>query len=354
MSNTDKHKNTNTHKHKGKRPFLLVVVPLTVLIAGLAIYLHGGRYISTDNAYIKAEKIPVSSEVSGNIVEVYVNENQAVKTGQPLFRIDDAPFVIAVEQARAKLAQTRNDITSLKASYVSKQAEIRLARANHDYAVQEQKRLANQAVSSYVPKIKQDKLTHDAQISQQKINLLEDELKQIVAAGGSNDSPVEQHPLYRAARAGLERAELDLQHVLVKAPRDGTISKVPNIGQFISAGTPVTVVVDDKNLWIEANLTETDLTHVRKDQPVSIEVDTYPGVEWQGEVASISPATGAEFSLIPAQNATGNWVKIAQRLTVRIRILPKKDGPTLRAGMSTYIEIDTGYQRKVSDIRLTI
>lgn len=337
-----------------KRLLLLVGVPVIIITLVLIIFMFTGRYISTDNAYIKADKVPISAEVSGNITAVYVNDNAPVKTGQPLYQIDDTAYKIALVRAQAKLLQTYNDIATLKASYSSKKAEIQLAKANHDYALQEQKRATNQSVSSFVPKIKQDALTHDTQISSKKIALLEDELKQIATAGGDTNIIIESHPLYLAAKAELEQAELNMQHIIVYASRNGIISKPPKIGQFITAGTISTMLVVNDSLWIEANLTETDLTHVKEGQSVSIKVDTYPGHEWQGQVESISPATGAEFSIIPAQNATGNWVKIAQRLTVRIKLLPETDTPILRSGLSAFIKIDTHYKRQLSDIHLSI
>lgn len=354
MNNSATNPSQAPSSRKMKRLALLVVAPALAAIIGIYIYLQGGRYIETDNAYIKAEKIPVSSEVSGNIVEVFVKDNENVKSGQPLFRLDASHFEIAVTRAQAKLDQASSDIASLKASYVAKQAEIRLARANHDYALKEQQRLTGNGVSNYVSKVKQDALVHDTEINWQKITLLEDELQQIVAAGGDNDSPIEQHPLYMAAFAELAQSRLDLEHTLVKASRAGTISKPPKVGQFVATGNAATILVADDSLWIEANLTETDLTYVHEGQDVKIEVDAYPEHHWHGVVESISPATGAEFSVIPAQNATGNWVKIAQRLTVRIRILPQPDAPALRSGLSSNIRIDTGHQRRLSELRLTL
>ncbi len=337
---------------KIKRFILLGVVPCLVIAIGLGFYLHGGRFVETDNAYIKAEKVPVGSEVSGTIAEVFVTDNQKVQSGQPLFRLEDAHFTIAVAHAQAKLNQASSDIATLKANYNSKQAEIRIAKINYAYALQEQKRQSNPAVMNYISKVSQDALAHEAEISQQKIALLEDELKQIVAAGGNNTSPIEQHPLYLAAASELEQAKLDLEHTLVKASRPGTISKPPKAGQYVNAGNAATVLVADDSLWIEANLTETDLTYVREGQDVQIDVDTYPDHHWHGLVESISPATGAEFSVIPAQNASGNWVKIAQRLTVRVSITPEKEAPVLRAGLSAFISIDTGHKRKLTDFRL--
>lgn len=336
-----------------KRLVLLVVVPLAVISAGGFAYLFGGRYVETDNAYIKAEKVPVSAEVSGVVKEVLVQDNQTVVAGQPLFRLDPAPFQVAVAKAEAGLAQARTDIAALKASYREKQAEITLAKTRYSFAKNEQKRQAELVAKNFVSASALDQATQASELALQQINALEQDLHRIAESlGGSVDAPVERHPGYLVALAELEQARLDLERVEVSAAQPGIVSKPPKLGQYVAAGVITMLLVGNGNLWIEANFPETDLTYVRPGQHVAIRVDAYPDAEWAGVVDSLSPATGAEFSVIPAQNATGNWVKIAQRVPVRITLESKSEAPQLRAGLSSTVEIDTGHRRHLLGLSL--
>ncbi len=332
-----------------KRLILLVVVPLiAVLGVGLA-YLKGGRYVETDNAYVKADKVPVSADVSGTVKEVLVRENQAVAAGQALFRLDPASFQIAVGKAEAKLAQARIDLEALKASYREKQAEIALARTRYAFAQRDRQRQADLVAKHFASAATFDAAAQGAEVAAQQITALEQDLKRIAQSlGGSVDAPVERHPAYRAALAELEQARLDLARVEVRATLPGTVSKPPKPGQYVTAGTTAMALVVSGNLWIEANFPETDLTYVRPGEPVAIRIDTFPDQSWIGRVESLSPATGAEFSVIPAQNATGNWVKIVQRVPVRIKLEDAPGLPRLRAGLSAIVEIDTGHRRRLA------
>lgn len=330
-----------------RRILLLIVIPLLAALVGLAFYLHGGRFMTTDNAYIKADKIPVSAEIAGTVKEVLVRENQAVAAGDPLFRLDAAPFAIALAKAEARLRQVRADLLALQASYREKEAEIALANTRRRFARKDQARAVELTAKRFISALNMDKADQAAAVADQETTALAQDLQRIAATlGGGIDTPVEQHPSYLAALADLEQARLDLAHVEVRAVKAGTVTKTPKMGQFLAAGATAAVLVVDGELWIEANFTETDLTHVRPGQAVSIRVDTFPDAEWQGRVDSLSPATGAEFSVIPAQNATGNWVKITQRVPVRIHFLERSaNGPPLRAGLSAEVEIDTGHRR---------
>ncbi len=330
------------------RALLLYVVPLVAGLIGLALYLHGGRVVETDNAYVKADKVPMSSEVSGMVTEVFVRENEAVAAGQRLFRLDPAPFQVAVAKAEAKLAQVRIDLAALKASYRQKQAAIALAHTRSNFAVRDQQRQADLAARNFISASKLDEAKQTSALSSQEITAEELDLNRIAQSlGGSVDAPVERHPSYLAALAELEQAKLDLSHVEVRASLPGTVSKPPKPGQHIAAGTVALALVVSGNLWVEANFTETDLTYVRPGQPATVTVDTYPGVEWKATVESLSPATGSEFSLLPAQNATGNWVKITQRVPLRISLEPAAGAPELRAGLSCIVAIDTGHRRHI-------
>ncbi|HJU71372.1 MAG TPA: HlyD family secretion protein [Paucimonas sp.] len=335
-------------RQRTKRLALLVAVPLIAGLAVLFLYLKGGRYVDTDNAYVKADKVPVSAEVAGAIQEVLVRENQAVTAGQLLFRLDPAPFQVAVAKSEARLAQVRTDLAALKAGYREKQAEITLARTKYAFVLKEQRRQADLAAKNFISAARLDEARQNTELAAQEIVTREQDLKRIAETlGGSVDTPVERHPGYLVALAELQQARLDLSRVEVRAALPGTVSKPPKPGQYVAAGATAMALVVNGNLWIEANFTETDLTYVVPGQLVAIHVDTYPDAQWTGVVESLSPATGAEFSVIPAQNATGNWVKIAQRVPLRIKLEARPGMPQLRAGLSSSVEIDTGHRRRL-------
>lgn len=336
-----------------KRLLLLVVIPAVAVLVGATLYLRGGRYVETDNAYIKADKVPVSAEVSGAIKEVLVRENQTVTANQLLFRLDPAPFEVAVAKAEAKLAQVKTDLSALRASYREKQAEIALARSKYAFALKDQRRQSDLVAKNFISASRFDDAKQGSDLAGLQIGALEQDLKRIAETlGGSVDAPADRHPSYRAALAELEQAKLDLARVEVRASLPGTVSKPPKPGQYVTTGSMAMALVVSSNLWVEANFPETDLTYVRPGQPVTIHIDTYPDAAWKGEVDSLSPATGAEFSVIPAQNATGNWVKIAQRVPVRIKLEVAQGMPQLRAGLSTIVEIDIGHRRRILGVSL--
>jgi len=330
------------------RLLLLVIVPVAAVLGGGIVYLKGGRFIETENAYVKAEKVPVSAEVSGPVREVLVKENEAVTAGQPLFRLDAAQFEVAVARTEAKIAQVRTDLAAMKASYREKQAEITLARTRQAFMQKDQQRQADLMSEKLISASAFDGARLSTDVAHDQVEALQQDLRRIEESlGGSVDAPVERHPSYRSAVAERDQARLDLSRIEVRASTAGNVTKPPRPGQHVEAGATVMALVVSGNLWVEANFTETDLTYVHPGQPTDIHIDTYPGSVWKGEVESLSPATGAEFSLIPAQNATGNWVKIAQRVPVRIRLLPSPGLPELRAGLSTDVEIDTGHRRRL-------
>jgi len=336
------------------RRFLLLLGPLVVAIVGGYAYFTGGRYVSTENAYVKADKVMVAAEVSGLIVDVAVRENQHVARGDVLFRIDDRPFRINLARAEAQLQSERAEIEEKKASYRQKAEERKLAYINKNYAEHEFKRQSILARKRVASEVRLDEASHNLDVARQAIRVIEQEMAQTRAwLVGDPDISVEHHPLYLKAKAARDDAILDLEHTLVRAPFAGVVSKKPEPGQYVTAGAAVMSIVADTGIWIDANYKETDLTHVRSGQPVTIHVDTYPDRQWQGTVESISQATGAEFSIIPPQNATGNWVKVVQRIPVRIAVKTKEHDPALRAGMSTSIEIDTGHRRSLPGLLRT-
>ncbi|MEN0036906.1 MAG: HlyD family secretion protein [Cellvibrio sp.] len=336
-----------------RRLILLVVIPAVAAVLGLLIYLAGGRYATTDNAYTKADVVNIRPRVAGAVAERLVAENEHVKAGQLLLVLDAKPYEVALAKAEAKQGEVRTTLAALYASYHEKQSELQLAMANRDYAANEQHRQADLAARKLVAKAAYDEVSHTRRVSDQQVVTLERDLKRIAESlGGDAEAPLEQHPSYRAAKAEVEQAQLNLDYTRITAPKDGIVTKPPEVGEFLAVGSAAMSLVASDNLWVEANFIETDLTHVRIGQTVKVHVDTYPDVAWEGVVQSISPATGAEFSVIPAQNATGNWVKIAQRVPVRISIKPNKNAPALQAGLSTDIEIDTGYKRSLLGVSI--
>lgn len=339
--------------NSSKRLMLLVVLPLLVLVICAVVYLKGGRYVSTENAYVKADVISISSQVAGAVVERAVGENEQVKAGQLLFRIDDEPYKIAVAKAEAKLAEVRTNLSSLKATYRERQSDLQVAQSNSAFAKQEQKRQANLATKHLVAEATYDQVAHTSRVAAQQIVGVQQDLKRIEETlAGAVDSSIEHHPSYLAAVAELNQATLNLEHTHIYASKNGVVTRPPELGEFINVGAVAMKLVATDHLWVEANFVETDLTNVRVGQKVDVFIDTYPDVKWEGEVQSLSPATGAEFSVIPAQNATGNWVKIAQRVPINISIKAKTNAPALQAGLSTQIEIDTGHKRKFLGISI--
>jgi membrane fusion protein (multidrug efflux system) len=333
---------------------LLLIGPVAAALAGGYVYISGGRYVSTENAYVKADKVTLGARVSGTIVEVPVKENQYIAKGEVLFRLDDGEYRVMLAKADADLAEAVASIRATKANYREMGAELELVRGDAAYAEREWKRQADLAGTSAASKMKLDAARHDMETARRKIAVISEQLTAITAAlGGDVDAPVKQHPRYRAAKATRDRAALDIGYAIVKAPFAGIVRNVPSEGRYVNAGMmreTVISLIADRNVWIEANFKETDLTHIRPGQQVAISVDTYPAEAWTGTVESISQATGAEFSLLPAQNATGNWVKVVQRIPVRVSVDQRDGRPALRAGMSTEVEVDTRHRRPLPPV----
>jgi membrane fusion protein (multidrug efflux system) len=328
------------------RATLLLLGPLVALTVGGYIYYTSGRVVETDNAYVQSDVAIISSRVAGPIESINVQENQHVKAGDVLFTIDSRPFRVALARGDAQLAAIDDVVESTRASYRQVLEQLALDRTDAAYEQRELDRLMALADQKLASERDVDEQRHERDVAQQKIAVTERALDQIRARlGGDLTVPVTEQAAYLAAKSMRDAAALDLEHTVVHAPLDGIASKVPTVGEYVNPGTPVMTVVAANDMWIEANFKETDLTYVAVGQPVEIRIDTYPDQRWRGKVASISQATGAVFSVIPAQNATGNWVKVAQRIPVRIAIEPGNDGMELRAGMSAIVDIDTGHER---------
>jgi membrane fusion protein (multidrug efflux system) len=337
---------------KRLRMILLVAVPLIALAIGAFFYLGSGRYISTDNAYVGAQKVLITPDISGKVARIIVREGQQVKAGDELFEIDREPFRIAADQAQARLAAVRTDFINLKSDFqiYSQLADVAQQNAELKKKDVERKRaLAESRAGSQVD--------YEAAVSAQLAARLQAQLavqrkdqafNQLL---GDPNLPIEKFPAYMQAAAALEQAQRDLDHTLLRAPIDGSATQVENIqlGRFVTAGTPVFAVIDDTAPWVDANPKETDITNLRIGQRATVSVDTFPDTTFFGTVESVSPGTGAQFAILPPQNASGNWVKVVQRVPLRVRLDQDPMAGRLRAGMSATVEIDTGKRPSVFD-----
>jgi membrane fusion protein (multidrug efflux system) len=336
------------NNRKRLRMILLVVLPLIALVGGGLFYMTGGRYIETDNAYVGSQKVLITPDISGKIIHVAVREGQHVNPGDELFTLDKQPYQIALEGAEAKLNAARTDYEKAKTTLKSLTSLADLAQKNSALKQRDvdrkQRLLSSQAGSQadvdtaaggLVTAELQAKFT-EQQRDTTLAQLLDDP-----------NLPLEQFPEYAQAKAALDSAQRDLNHTVIRAPISGIATQVDSIqlGRFVPAGTPVFSVVDDEAPWVDANPKETDITYLRIGQKATLDVDSFPDRTFTGTVTSVSPGTGAQFSILPPQNASGNWVKVVQRVPMRITF--DKDSATrlLRAGMSVTVSIDTHHSR---------
>ena len=327
---------------------LFALLPI-VLVLGGYFYVTGGQVMSTDDAYVQAERVGISTDVSGIVQDVDVKDNQRVEAGQLLYRLDPRQFQIALDNAKANLAQIALSIDAMKQDYkrmlsdvAAQQAQVDLDQTNFD---RNAKLLKTATVSQAV--FDQTRYTLDNDKS--KLAALQQHaMVQLAKLGGNPDTAVTDHPQYRQAQAQVDEAQRQLDHTVVKAPFDGIVTNVPAIapGKYLAASTTAFFLVDTDHVWIDATPKETELTYVHPGQPVTVTVDTYPDVGWHGVVESVSPAAAQEFQLLPAQNTSGNWVKVVQRVPMRVRLdTTDKKLPPLRAGMSVEVDVDTGHAR---------
>ena len=331
---------------------LSVLGPIVAIIAGLYLYLGGGRYVSTDNAYVKSDKIAVSADISGRVARVFVQANQTVTPGQLLFRIDPEPFQITVERTAAEVLAARQEGEALKSLYRQKLASLEQAKvdlAYYERRFDRQDKLKRKAIASQSTL---DTAEQNLNNARAQIRVLEQDLAQVLAKlGGRIDEPIDRLPGVLTAVAAHKQAELDLKRTEVRSSVDGIVTNFDlQIGEYVEAGKVVFSIVGTRELWVQANFRETDLTHMRVGQQATIRVDAYPQDKRTAIVASIDPATGAEFALLPPQNATGNWVKVVQRLPVRLKLKDAHGGPPLRAGMSVVVEVDTKHKRTLGGL----
>ncbi len=326
---------------------MFALLPLA-LIAGGYFYVTGGAVMSTDNAYVQADMVGLSTDVSGIVREVSVHDNQKVAKGDVLFKLDDLQFRLALDRAEAQIGNTRNDLVALQTSYRNMQAQVEQAQKDVDFNMVNFKRQEQLLANNFTPKATFDAARNTLQGSQQKLASLNAQLAGIAAnLNGSPDAPIDEHPRYKDAVAARDEAARQLAHTIVRAPFAGIVTNVPSLqpGQYLAAAATAFNIVSTDHVWVQASPKETELTYVKPGQKVTVEVDTFPGQRWAGTVESISPASASSFSLLPAENTSGNWVKVVQRIPMRVRVNNAPGKPALRVGMSVEVSVDTGHER---------
>jgi membrane fusion protein (multidrug efflux system) len=327
------------------RVLLLGLLPLALAGVGLYIYASGGREVETENAYVKANIVAVSAPVGGQVVEVFVRDNQSVAAGAPLFRIDPQPFEIAVARARARLEIIRTEVSSLRAEH---RATLLSAAETRERIKFLERQLARQT------KLKEFGMTRGDAYDEARLNL-EVARRQLASVGenanrvlanlsGDPKLPAERHPRFVEAQTALDEALMDLERSRVNAPAAGIISNMKlRVGEHAEKGAALFSLIESGQMWIEANYKETQLANMRVGQAARVVSDIYPDQSWPAKVSAIAPATGAEFAVLPPQNATGNWVKVVQRIPVLIQLEPGHT--SLRAGMTVTVAVDTQRER---------
>ena len=333
---------------------IMMLGGIAVVIAAVGFYwLTGGRVVSIDDAYVRAAKEVISTDVSGIVASVPVHEGQRVKKGDVLLRLDPRPFQIALAGATANRDAMASTLNGMKLDYKRllrdvdvKQAQLQSDQANYD-------RFANLVKSGGVTRAEYDNARFQLMADKQSVEALKvTAAVQLARLGGNADADVTTMNDYLKAEARVDEAQRELDHAVIYAPFSGIATQVETVqpGMYLAAATAAFGLVSTEDVWVEANPKETELTHVKSGDPVDVTVDTYPGITWKGEVEAIAPNSGSEFSVLPAQNTSGNWVKVVQRIPVRIKVEYKQGDPELRAGMSVEADIDTGHARSWRDL----
>jgi membrane fusion protein (multidrug efflux system) len=331
---------------------LLVVVPLLAIAGAGYWWLSGGRYVVTENAYVKAHIVQIAPEVAGTVRRVPVLDHASVSTGDVLLTLEQRPFRLTLDSAEAELDTARTHVETLRGTWREAVSELADAESRAAYAQRQWQRQEELAVKGILSASKRDESLNDARAAADRVTSVKEKLRRVLTAlNGDPELPADQHPLVREKSAARERAALDLARTTIHAPVDGVVVNLRvQRGEQVKAATPLFVLVALARPWVEANFKETELTHVRVGQKARVVLDTYPDTTWEAIVESVSPATGAEFAILPPQNASGNWVKVVQRLPVKLRLLPHVGEPPLRAGMTATVSIDTGRQRSIGDV----
>jgi membrane fusion protein, multidrug efflux system len=335
-----------------RRTLLLVVLPIVAVIAGFVFYLNGGRYVTTDDAYVGAQKVLITPDISGKIEKVVVHEGQLVKQGDVLFEIDPIPFRLAVDQAKATLEQAKTSYNNFRANIGIYGEMADLMQQSIDLKHKDVERKSTLAKSNFGSQLDLDNSSNALVTAQAEAAFVQQQLSNAkTQLLGDANLPLDQFPPYYQAKAALAQAERNLDHTVMRAPMSGIATQVDQIqlGRFAMAGAPVFSVIDVAQPWVDANLKESDFTHVEVGQQVDIDVDAFPDHAFKGTIGSLSPGTGAQFAILPPQNATGNFVKVVQRVPVRIYFDSNdKYVRRLKAGMSAYTTIDTKHQRSLA------
>jgi membrane fusion protein (multidrug efflux system) len=333
---------------KRLRNILLIGIPALAIIVGGGIYLMGGRYISTDNAYVGAQKVLITPDISGKVINVAIKEGQHVNAGDVLLSLDSQPYQLALDQAKAKLAIAKVDYEKLKTNMTALTSMSDLGKKSVELKQRDVDR-KNKLFNSQAGSQSDLDTAVGALVTAQQLEQFTEQQRDTTQSQllGDPNLPLEKFPEYAQAKAALDNAQRDLDHTTLRAPISGTATQVDNIqlGRFVAAGGPILSVIDDQAPWVDANPKETDITYLRVGQKVTLDVDSFPNHTFKGTVIAVSPGTGAQFSILPAQNATGNWVKVVQRVPVRIAFDKNEDIRLLRSGMSVNVEIDTGHSR---------
>jgi membrane fusion protein, multidrug efflux system len=332
---------------------LIALGAVVLVVGGIAYWLSGGRYLTTDDAYVQANVLNVATDVSGLVDRVLVSEGQTVKQGDVLFRLDPTQFQIEVDQAQANLDQTVLQLKSLKADYITAERQIASQQAQVDADRATYERYANLVARNDIARQQYDDARYKLAADEAGLGARQAAAQSALARlGGNADLPLESMPSYKAAASQLAKAQRDYGHSIVRAPFDGVVTQVNKLqpGQFVAAGTAAFGLVDTEAMWIAAEPKETSLTYARAGQPATIYIDAYPGHVWHGTLQSEAPATDQEFAILPAQNSSGNWVKVVQRVPFRVTISTGPNDPPLAAGMSAEVSIDTNHRRSLGDL----
>ena len=335
------------------RPILMLGGIAVVIVGTGYVWLTGGRMVSTDDSYVEAAEVNATTDVSGIVSHVLVHEGQTVKAGQVLFTLGQHRYQIEVDGAKAKLAETALTLASMKEDYqrMLKVADTAAAEVAEDQA--NFNRYASIIKSGGVTRAEYDDARFKLQADQANLGALQEQAKtQLAKLGGDPNKPVEQYPEYQSGEADVAEAQRQLDHTTVRASFDGIVTNVEQLqrGQYLTAASPAFGVVSTDDVWVTAQFKETQLTFMHVGQPVTIGVDAFPGDKWTGVVQSIAPASGSQFSLLPAENSSGNWVKVVQRIPVRVRLTGGPKDVQLAAGMSAEVSVDTGHKRHLSDL----
>lgn len=329
------------------RRLLMLAAPVVVLIGGTYFYLSGGRYESTENASLQTGMVAVSSSVSGKVTEIAVQENQLVRKGDVLFRIEPDTFQTAVAEAEAQLANARTDVGSKRADYQEALSQVSAAQARAAYARNEAARQASLLKEGISSKAQADQAATEARTARDAIAAAQAKAESLRAAlAGDVSGSAESQPAVRQAASQLDKARLSLRDTVVRAPQDGVVTRVHQlqVGNYVTAGRTVFMLTGTR-FWVQANFKENQLRYMRVGQPARVEIDAFPDRPLKAHVASFSPGTGNSFSILPAENATGNWVKVVQRLPVEIALDELPQGLPLHTGLSVDVEVDTGHKR---------